>query len=310
MPERDTWSTAETALLRQYVEQGLNAEEISQRFAGDGIQRTHQAVRRRLQRLRHDDPAKWSAKIQRSPVAVPDAPLTAEGDSLVIADPHCPFHDAEWVNRVGALAQAYRVKQVAVIGDLIDWTAFSHYGRHAGVEAEDEIRAAEQFVRALAANFERVYYLPGNHEERLARQVGYALSLERISEWWVTRPNVVTTRKKWMLLESGGETFRLTHPKNYSRMPGANSRALCSKYLTHVVGAHDHLCAVTKDVSGRFWAVDTGMCAAPRLLDYIEDESSNNPQMVRGACLVMDGVPVSVTPDSIALYERLTRKAA
>jgi hypothetical protein len=63
-------------------------------------------------------------------------------------------------------------------------------------------------------------------------------------------------------------------------------------------------------VSGRFWAVDTGMCAAPRLLDYIENESSNNPQMVRGACLVMDGVPVSVTPDSIALYERLTRKAA
>jgi hypothetical protein len=93
-------------------------------------------------------------------------------------------------------------------------------------------------------------------------------------------------------------------------MPGANSRALCSKYLTHVVGAHDHLCAVTKDVSGRYWAVDTGMCAHHRLLDYIENESSNNPQMVQGACLVMDGVPVSVTPDSIALYEQLTRKAA
>jgi UDP-2,3-diacylglucosamine pyrophosphatase LpxH len=304
------WTTAETALLRQYVEQGLNAEEISQRFAADGLSRTHQAVRRYLQRLRDREPGKWCAKVALSPIAMPTGPLEAEGDTLVLGDPHCPFHDADWVNRVSALALRYHIKQVALIGDLIDWTAFSRYGRRAGVEAEDEIRAAEQFVRALAANFERVYYLPGNHEERLARQTNHALTLERIAEWWVTRPNVVTTRKKWMLLHSGGETFRLTHPKNYSRTPGANSRALCSKYLMHTIGAHDHLVAVTKDVSGTFWGVDTGMCAARRLLDYIEEESSNNPQMVQGACLVMDGVPVAVTPDSIALYESMTRAKA
>ena len=306
----ETWTTAETALLRQYVEKGLDAEEISQQFTSDGILRTHQSVRRRLQRLRKAEPGKWCAKVARSPVLMPEAPLQAEGDMLGLGDPHCPFHDNDWANRVVALALSYRIKQVAMIGDLIDWTAFSRYGRRAGVEAEDEIRAAEQFIRTLAANFERVYYLPGNHEDRLARQVGYALSLERLDDWWITRPNVFTTRKKWMLLRSGGQTFRLTHPKNYSRVPGANSSRLCSKYLCHVIGAHDHLVAVTKDISGTFWGVDTGTCAHRRLLDYIENESSNNPQMVQGACLVMDGVPIAVTPDSIALYESMTRAKA
>lgn len=304
------WTTAETALLRQYVEQGLNAEEISRAFAGDGIQRTHQSVRRRLQRLRRDEPGKWHAKVARSPIGLPTGPLEAEGDTLVLGDPHCPFHDAEWVNRVSALALRYHVRQVALIGDLIDWTAFSRYGRRSGVEAEDEIRAAKQFVTTLAANFERVYYLPGNHEDRLPHATNNALTLERIAQWWVTRPNVLTTRKKWMLLHSGGETFRLTHPKNYSRMPGANAIRLCSKYLCHIIASHDHQVAVTRDVSNTFWGVDTGMCAAPRLLDYIEEESSNNPQMVQGACLVMGSVPVAVTPESIALYESMTRARA
>jgi hypothetical protein len=310
MAETNRWTIAETVLLRQYVEQGLDAQEISERFASDGLSRTHQAVRRYLQRLRDKEPGKWCAKVTASTVPMPAAPLKAEGDCLVLGDPHCPFHDAGWVNRVVALALTYRIEQVALIGDLIDWTAFSVYGRRAGVEAEDEIRATEQFVRTMAANFERVYYLPGNHEDRLARKVGYGLSLDRLDDWWVTRPNVFTTRKKWMLLESGGEMFRLTHPKNYNRTPGANSSRLCSKYLMHVIGAHDHLVAVTKDVSGTFWGVDTGMCAADRLLDYIEEESTNNPAPVRGACLVMGKVPVSVTPDSIALYETMTRVKA
>ena len=304
------WTTAETALLRQYVEQGLNAEEVSQRFAADGLSRTHQAVRRYLQRLRDKEPGKWCAKVAVSTVPMPAAPLEAEGDTLVLADPHCPFHDGAWVNRVSALALRYHIKQVALIGDLIDWTAFSRYGRRPGVEAEDEIRAAKQFVTTLAANFERVYYLPGNHEDRLPHATNNALTLERIAQWWVTRPNVIMTRKKWMLLKCGGETFRLTHPKNYSRTPGANSSRLCSKYLCHVIAAHDHLVAVTRDVSNTFWGVDTGMCAHDRLLDYIEEESTNNPQMVQGACLVMGKVPVSVTPDSIALYETMTRAKA
>ena len=304
------WSTAETALLRQYVERGMNAEEISQAFAAAGLPRTHQAVRRYLQRLRDREPGKCCAKVARSPIAMPTAPLAAKGDTLVIGDMHCPFHDAEWINRVVALALSYRIKQAAIIGDLIDWTSFSRYGRRTGIEADDEIRATQQLVRAMAANFERVYYLPGNHEDRLPRATNHALTLERIAEWWTKQPNVMMTRKKWMLLENGGETFRLTHPKNYGRTPSANAIRLCSKYLCHIVASHDHQVGVARDVSNTFWAVDTGMCANDMLLDYIEEESSNNPQPVRGACLVLGKVPVSVTPDSIALYESMTRATA
>lgn len=304
------WSRAETALLHQYVERGLNAEEISQQFAKDGLSRTHQAVRRYIQRQRKLDPIGWLARVDKSPVAMPAAPLEAEGDCLVIGDTHCPYQDSEWINRIMALARIYGIRQVALIGDLIDWTSFSAFGRRPGVEAEDEIRAAEQLVRALASNFENVYYIQGNHEERARRATNHALPLERLDSWFITRPNVRVSRKKWMLLHSGGETFRLNHPRNYNRTPAANALRLCSKYLCHIISGHDHIVGAGRDVSGNFWGVDTGMCASAKLMPYIEEEDSNNPQPVRGACLVIGNTPIILTPETIAVYETLTRAKA
>ena len=293
------WTPAEDALCQHLTEEGRNSAEIAAVFAERGIARTQKAIQRRRERQG------WHAKVAASPVRPLAGPLVAEGDMLILPDPHCPFHDAAWVNRCIDLALSWGVELAGIPGDLIDWTAFSHYGRHAGVEAEDEIRAAEQFMRTLALSFERVYCAPGNHELRLARMVGYALSLERLAEWWVTRPNILTTRRQWFWLDSGGQRYRVVHPRNYSRNPPSNSVRLCAKYRTHIIAGHSHHWGMAYDVSGQSIAIDAGMCAAERLLDYVQEETANNPRMVQGAVIVRDGIPYLLSPDNIGGYESL-----
>ena len=300
MTQRQPWSPAEEALCQLLTEQGRDSAEIAATFTERGIARTQKAISR-LKARKH-----WHGKVAPSPFAPLAAPLEAHGDMVIYPDPHCPFHDADWVNRVTDLALKWGVRQAGIPGDLIDWTAFSVYGRRAGVEAEDEIRAAEQFLRSLAVTFDRVYYAPGNHEQRLARTVGYALGLDRLSEWWVTRPNVLTTLRKSFWLTSDDRRYFVVHPRNYSRNPPSNSVRLCAKFHANIISTHSHHVGMAQDVSGDYVGLDIGMCAAQWLLEYIQVEVSNNPAMVTAACIVKSGVAVLLTPGNIALYERLS----
>jgi hypothetical protein len=298
------WTPGEDAFVRHLVQEGKDSAEIAALCREAGIARTQKSIQRRRERQG------WHAKVAESPVAPMAGPLTAKGDMVILADPHAPFHDSGWMNRVIDLALSWGIRLAGVPGDLIDWTAFCAYGRNAGVEAETEIAAAEQITRTLARNFQHVYYAPGNHEQRLGRVTGYALSLERLSEWWVRQPNVHTTARKWFLLESGGRTYRIVHPRNYSRNPPGNSVRLCAKYRQDVIAGHSHHWGMAMDVSGENVAIDCGMCAAPRLLEYVEVEASNNPAMCQGACIVQGGVPVLLSPQNIPFYERIGARLA
>ena len=294
------WTPAERALVAELFAQGKTSAEIAETLREKGIKRTQKAILH--QRNAHG----WHAQVAPSPVLRQEGPLTATGDMLVLADPHCPFHDATWVNRCISLAVKWGITLAGIAGDLIDWSAFSVYGRVAEVEAEDEIRAAEQFTRTLATAFESVYYAPGNHEVRLARITGYALSLERLADWWITRDNVHTTDRHWFWLESGGQRYRITHPHNYSRIPANNSAKLCAKYGAHVIAGHSHHWGMAQDVTGRRLGVDTGMCADLQRLDYVQTRDTNNPTMAQGACVVKAGVCYLLSPLNIAGYESLT----
>jgi hypothetical protein len=296
---RPAWTNAEKALVGELFRQGRTSAEIADLLRDQGITRSQKAI------LHQRNLNGWHAEVARSPVLRQAGPLTATGDMLVLSDPHCPYHDSDWVNRCISLAVKWGVRLAGIAGDLIDWSAFSVYGRVAEVEAEDEIRSAEQFTRTLATVFEGVYYAPGNHEVRLARMTGYALSLDRLSDWWLTRPNVYTTRRHWFWLESGGEKYRITHPGNYSRIPANNSAKLCAKYGAHVIAGHSHHWGMAQDVTGRRLAVDTGMCADVQRLDYVQDVDTNNPAMAQGAVIVKAGACYLLSPLNIAGYETL-----
>jgi len=294
------WTPAEEALCKYLVESGKDSAQIASEFQKQNITRTQKAIQRIIARKG------WRAKIAPSPVQPIDPALEATGNIIILPDPHAPFHDAAWMERCIDLALKWGIKQVGIAGDLIDWTAFSFYGRQAGIEAETEICAAKQLTETLAGVFDKVYYCQGNHEVRLARMVGYALSLERIAEWWVTRENVCVTKRRYFWLTSADRRYMVIHPKNYSRIPGLNSTRLCAKYHVNIIGTHSHHWGMAIDVSGRYVGIDAGMCASSRLIDYVQEEVVTNPMMVQGACIVKDGVEYLLCPSNIGGYERMS----
>jgi len=222
---------------------------------------------------------------------------------VIMTDEHVPFHDADWCNRVIDIALKMGCTAVGIPGDLVDFTAFSKWGRQERVEAEDEIEAARSFLRALARSFKHVYYSGGNHEMRLPRITGNLLELRNVMEMFVSDENVELSDYHWFELYSGGEKFYVEHPKPTSTVPARVPARLASIHLCHIIAAHGHQWGICRDVSGTFWSVDSGVCADPLKLAYITKVHNTRPQIHQGAVLVLDGVPILLSPDNIGFYE-------
>ena len=289
------WTPAEDALLRSLCALGLEAPALVNALAERGVVRSQGSIEHRRKRI------KLFPQVQPS-VFVAPAPLQMTGDALLLFDVHAPYHDATWINRCIELALRWKISQVGIGGDLIDLSAFSPYGRDAEVEAEDEIRATEQILSALAASFPTIYYVGGNHEERLSRQLGSALSLERVMSLWVHSERVTVSDYHWFRLVSGDETYSVEHPRNASIHATLVPKALCAKLGTHVIAGHGHQWGIARDVSGRYWAIDAGICADPRRLRYAEMEHSTRPMMLQGAVIVREGLPILLCPENVGFY--------
>ena len=297
------WEAAELALVERLVGDGLNSQEISDYLDDKGaVRRTHQAVRRIIQRNG------WRAQIAKAPACAPrfNKPLTIKADkALIMADPHVPFHDAAWCNRVIDLALRWGCDTVAVPGDLVDFTAFSKYGRQERVEAEDEIQAARKFLRALARTFATVVFVGGNHEMRLPRITGNALELRDVMDLFIRDANVQASDYFWFELMSGGQRFYIEHPKNASVIPGRVPAKLAEKYHCHVIGTHGHQWGMVRDVSDHYWGIDAGVCCDPLRLAYVQKVHSVRPQVYQGAVIVLNGTPVLLSPQNIAMFESM-----
>jgi hypothetical protein len=291
------WGEDELNLLRDLIERGHTTAESRKIMEEHGYKRSHAGLEN--QRKRNG----WQGQVAQSKQQRFDAPLVAEGDMLVLADVHAPFHDATWINRLVGVALKMGICQVGIVGDLIDMAAFSRYGRKHALEAEDEINATKAILDIFSGNFTTIWYVGGNHESRMSRWLDNTVRVETLMSLWVKQPNVTISDYHWFTLKSGDLTWHLEHPKNASIIPAQVARKLASKYHTNVIAGHGHLVGMTRDESGYYWAIDSGICADPFRLDYTVLEHNTRPQMMQGGVIVKDGIPWLITPDNIRGYE-------
>jgi hypothetical protein len=293
------WTAAERSLVRTLIEQGNNDAQIFTKLQADGINRTYKAVQRLRQR--HG----WHAQVQPSPFVLDKAVALDAERALLLFDIHAPLHDAAWINRVINLALKWNVDTVGIGGDLVDFSSISYWGRCIGIELRDELDAGQAVMKTLAACFRRKVLAGGNHEHRMVKALKGALRMQDVLDEFVASPCVTTTNKTWFELRSGGHSFRVCHPGNYSRNPTWVASRLASKYRCSVIGGHDHLWGQTRDVSNGWWAIDAGCCLDPQRVTYLEDQMTTFPQPVQGAVIVIDGTPILLGEQNIAMYEKM-----
>ena len=268
--------------------------------------RPYKSIQRKAQQERGRAPDAWHARIPGSTTRRYNEPLEVAGDAVVLGDIHCPFHDAAWMDQVINLSLKRGVKQAIIAGDLADFNAFSTFGRDVGIDADAEIDALSEMVDALCKCFERVYYFAGNHDVRPIRALRDAgLSMHTVMRMFAPRPDDKTffvSDYHWCRLTSGGATWQVEHPKNASINATIVPKRLATKYGCNVIGTHGHVWGMTRDDSGRYFAIDSGMMADPVRMGYCQLVHNARPMMMQGAVLVIDGAPLLVSPETIAMY--------
>ena len=296
MTSTQPWTPAEALLCQTLTEQGYDSAEIARVFAERGITRTQKAIMRLKSRKG------WHGKVPESPVRLSSPPVL-RGDALLLFDVHSPCHDAEWINRCVDLARRWGVRKLGVGGDLVDFTAFSAFQKSGEYDVATEIAATARILETLESCFDEVVYSAGNHEVRLSRLTDWLLPVESAVRLFLKAGKTTFTRSFWFTLESGGETFYIEHPRNVSVNQTIVPARLAAKYSVHVIAGHGHLWGQGRDVSGRYWAIDAGICADPERLEYYQMQHNVRPAMQQGAVIVRQGVPVLLSPANIRLYE-------
>lgn len=287
---RRFWEDDEAAIVRRMFEDGKGDTEIRAALADGGWGRSLTAVRLKAQR------EGWHRAVRPGPFEIYNKAPRLEGDALIMADCHVPFHDADWCNRVITHGLKRGMKQLILAGDFIDWAAFGIYGRLAAVEAHEEIAAARQFFECLQ-DFEKVIVILGNHEMRLIRQLNYKLGAEELTPLFASHPGLIVTDYHWCTLRSGGQTWRISHPKNAHMKPCSVATRIVAKYNCHVAIGHDHVCGAMLAEDAQHWAISTGVCLMPKKLDYITLVDNTRWQVAQGALIIRGGYPELLTPD-------------
>lgn len=296
------WTPAEEALLLERVQAGATPYSIWREFEANGIKRTQKAIVRKIQNMKKREPRRWRAMVREpwEEYGKYDKEVSIESDAfLTLFDPHCPLHDAAFLNNLIDLALRWGIKDVIVGGDVIDFDALSYYGKQIHTEADAEIEATAQLLRVLAAEFERVVEIAGNHEMRAVRLLNKQLPVSRIMQWWATQENVVLTDYQWCEVTSGGEGYYIEHPGSASVKATAVALALAETHQHHIIAGHGHLWGMIRDKSNTFYCIDAGVTADPERFAYSQQVHRRRPRMVQGACFVRDGVPTLVDPEIV-----------
>lgn len=87
---------------------------------------------------------------------------------LVISDLHIPYHSTTAIKRAIEIGKKDRCSGVIVLGDLVDFHKVSRYRHDPGApDIKTECRMAQHWLSILKLEFSNVWYIPGNHEDRL-----------------------------------------------------------------------------------------------------------------------------------------------
>jgi len=218
-------------------------------------------------------------------------PLTVRGSFLFLSDIEIPFHNAQFINNVFAVAKAYNIRQCVIGGDWFHFEAFSPWPG-ADQDAEQEIDEIDEHLPEFLQPFDKLYYFLGNHDARVVKVMERKLRADQALRMVIApklaqefERKVETTSNWWML---ASHNWELSHAPKNRNMPATTAKALAEARRKNVIQAHTHKWGMLQDVSGRLVAIESGCCVDIEKLRYANEMHSPSTAMVNGAVLMLD----------------------
>jgi hypothetical protein len=143
-------------------------------------------------------------------------------------------------------------------------------------------------MRTLLETFDNIWYLWGNHDDRLTRALGFAiqfreamkLTFGELGSEALKRITFTNLDHIW-IGEEGEARWYVCHPGNYTRVPLSTARTLATKYNASVITAHSHHCAVGYSIDGARVVAEIGGLFDRHKTGYLQ-RSSTFPTWAQG----------------------------
>jgi len=229
-----------------------------------------------------------------------DKELWLEGDYMITADWHIPFHDVDLVEKMLAVAEKFGAKKLVIAGDFIELDVFKTYiDKTAAWKYEKQ--KTRSILKALLGRFREIVWLIGNHEVRMWKRLQGMGEEEDIFQLILEAEAARKVRYSIYPYTIINSSWMVVHPKSYSRIQARNAFFLASKYLVKLVergkspngiygmvAAHGHLGGMGTDISGRFQVADGMGMMNPDKVHYQIIKISTSPNWRPGFFMLLD----------------------
>ena len=251
--KRTTFQNRWAEAKRWALQQGLPVPEVGTKAQiGIGVPPKMMPRSPRLPQTADEAWAVIDAFIERTRPEI-DAPPPYQGGQtrryVIASDFHAPFHDAQAVADLISREGNRPDTTLVIAGDLLDLYSVSSYSKQERVAIEQEMAGAHALLEQLAAAFNDILLVEGNHDQRLDRRLrallpeemvaaiqylcGGDLSLlrmlaKRYSHVRFAPVTVGRFQVKWV--SQIGDVV-ISHAEKYSRVPGSAMRGV-EEWLT------------------------------------------------------------------------------
>jgi len=159
-----------------------------------------------------------------------------------------------------------------------------------------ELNVARKELRNIEQLFDKCDFVLGNHEGRLLRALGAAMNPEELLRL------VDIKNPKWRIapfyfsyLDTSRGRYIIEHPKGAAE---STAQGLAAKFQSHIIMCHSHALDFSWDISGKYFAIQTGCCVDENRLPYAAQRHTTKRQHKLGATIVKDGYPFLLHVDS------------
>lgn len=218
--------------------------------------------------------------------------LTLEGDWIIVGDVQLPTTNYEFAALPAAIAKRHlkKPRQLAIVGDLMNMDSFSAYANEIGMPSfRQEVESARALIRDWRRVFDRIVWLPGNHERRISRLSGGSVLMDDLRS--IIDVHIETSDYDRAIIKTPTGDWLIAHGSNYSVNQLTVVDQLAQKYRRHVIGHHQHHCAAGWDRYKHNVVVDNGGLFNDYAMAYCQLNTSKSPVMQRGFTMLRRGYP-------------------
>lgn len=206
---------------------------------------------------------------------------TISGTVTISGDYHIPLHDIKLVEKMVYVSQKMGSKKLIIAGDLYNFDAFSTFVNEPIYEVGEELDYGEKLLDYLVEWFDFILILMGNHEERLyKRKLEKHIDWERLTRMLHQHENKIKFSKYGYCVLN--DTWRITHPKNYSQIKTRVANKLALHKRQHILNFHGHALSVASDDSGHQVIADGGGLFDEKKIEYRMIKDSTYPAWATG----------------------------